>query len=218
MAIRDRLYGGIIYIYLWVMFVRKPNRLPDKTLYESNHWYFITICTHNRKCIFTTVPQNTVDYNNNNKYVAPDTVGHSYPVGHTDTIRHHEIYTLPLTPIGEIIESVRYQLPNMFGNIILDAFVIMPNHMHGIIWFDGTPYSLFTNKPTNLGNIIKRFKLETINQTKQHSHLVWSLPLRQKSFHDHIIRNQDELVRIQQYIINNPLQRNIDSLYNAGII
>lgn len=176
------------------MFIRKKNRLPNKTLYESNHRYFITICTNDRKCILT---------------VAPDTVGH-----HNDTVEHNDdIYTFPLTEIGKIIEMVRYQLPNMFWNIILDTFIIMPNHIHGIIWFDGTPYSLFTKKSTNLWNIIKRFKLETGNQCKKQAHLLCSLPLRQKSFHDHIIRNEEELLRIQQYIINNPLQRMQDSLY-----
>ncbi len=233
------------------MFIRKKNRLPNKTLYESDHRYFITLCTHNRKCILTVAPKtvghhntpiwhnneyvtpDTVGHHNtpiwhNNKYVAPDTVGHhNTPIWHDneyvtpDTVGHNDdtvghnndTHTLPLTEIGKIIETIRYQLPNMFWNIILDAFIIMPNHIHGIIWFNGTPYSLFTEKSTNLWNIIKRFKLETGNQSKKHAHLLWSLPLRQKSFHDHIIRNEEELQRIQQYIINNPLQRTNDSLY-----
>jgi REP element-mobilizing transposase RayT len=180
------------------MFIRKNNRLPNKSLYQSNHRYFITICTHNRKCILTTV--------------APDTVGHDMAGHHKNTVEH-DTNTFPLTEIGKIIKTTRYQLPSMFWNIILDAFIIMPNHIHGIIWFDRTPYSVFTKKSTNLWNIIKRFKLETINQTKKYSHLLWSLPLRQKSFHDHIIRNQEELIRIQEYIINNHIQRNQDSLY-----
>ena len=197
------------------MFIRKKNRLPNKILYESNHRYFITICTHNRKCILTnSVAPDTVGHYNapirhNNTTVAPNTVGHN-----DDTVRHDdEMHILPLTEIGKIIEKTRYQLPSMFWNIILDEFVTMPNHIHGIIWFDRTPYSLFTKKPTNLWNIIKRFKLETNNQTKKHAHLLWLVPLRQKSFHDHIIRDQEELLRIQQYIIDNPLQRTQDSLY-----
>lgn len=201
------------------MFIRKSNRLPNKLLYESNNRYFITICTHNRKCIFThpiAVSDTVIHVANNQTIVASDTVGHN--IDHK-TVWHNnnEIHTLPLTEIGKIIETIRFQLPNMFGNIILDAFIIMPNHLHGIIWFNGTPYSLFTEQPTNLWNIIKRFKLETIKQTKKHAYLLWSLPLRQKSFHDHIIRNQEELVRIQQYVINNPLQRMQDSLYSRSI-
>ena len=92
------------------MFIRKKYRLPNKTLYQSNNLYFITICTNNRKCILT------------NPVVAPDTVGHI-----------NDIYKLPLSEIGIIIEAVRYELPNMFENIILDEFIIMPNHIHGII-------------------------------------------------------------------------------------
>lgn len=172
------------------MVIRKSQRLPNKTLYKWNNLYFITICTHNRKCIFT------------NPVVAPDTVGHI-----------NDTHILPLTEIGKIIKNVRYQLPNMFWNIILDTFIIMPNHFHGIIGFNGEPYSKFTNKSTNLWNIIKRFKLETISLTKKHSHLLSILPIRQNSFHDHIIRNEEEFIRIQQYIINNPLQRTQDSLY-----
>ena len=93
------------------MFVRKTQRLPNKTLYQSNNRYFITICTHNRKCIFTNpvVAPDTVDYHtipmkqNDACVVAPDTVGHI-----------NDTHILPLTEIGKIIENVRYQLPNMF--------------------------------------------------------------------------------------------------------
>lgn len=193
------------------MFLRKRNRLPNKILYQSNHRYFITICINNKKCILSDVTPNTVGYNENTisanlpcSVVAPNTVGHNF-----------ETYTLPLTEIGKIIETVRYQLPNMFWNVILDAFVIMPNHIHGIIGFDGVPYSAFTKKSTNLWNIIKRFKIETVNQTKQSVHFGSILPLRQHSFHDHIIRNEEELHRIQQYIIDNPLQREQDSFYTS---
>lgn len=191
MEIRDSsLYGDPwsplrISFILWccIMFVRKNNRLPNKHIYWSNHWYFVTICVQDRQCILWNI-------------VESDTVGHNHSFSN----------------IWYIVESTWYNLPQMFTNIVLDQFVVMPNHIHGIIGFEWIPYSSFTGKVTNLWNIIKRFKLESINKSKQASYVSHSF--RQKSFYDHVIRNQQDLERIQEYIINNPLQRTTDSLYS----
>jgi putative transposase len=117
---------------------------------------------------------------------------------------------LDINDLWVMVASVREKLPQMFDNIILDQFVVMPNHIHGIIGFYWVPFSHFTKKATTLGNIIKRFKLETLWDAKK-----WwyeNILKRQKSFYDHVIRNQKDLERIQEYIINNPLQRELDIL------
>ncbi len=89
------------------MFIRKKNRLPNKNLYEANHWYFVTLCVQERECIFGEIVESVTD-------------------GHND-------YKLQLSDLGLIVEQTWYDLPTMFHNIILDAYVIMPNHFHGII-------------------------------------------------------------------------------------
>jgi REP element-mobilizing transposase RayT len=105
----------------------------------------------------------------------------------------------------------------------LDAFIVMPNHVHGIIIIDKlndaqtpnldhtivhTPnLGVSTNggknpnwKPATLGVIINQYKrICTINARKIHVDFEW-----QSNYHDRIIRNDDSFYRIQQYIINNP--------------
>ena len=94
----------------------------------------------------------------------------------------------------------------------------MPNHLHFIIDFDDTSTSKITHKNTDLGGIIKSFKLNfqkniveatTVSLLLQkyftdknfNYHKIW-----QKSFYDHVVRNEQDLYRIQEYIFNNPLK------------
>lgn len=183
-------------------FTRKPNRLPFPKLY-TNNWYFITICTANRFCIFGKGED--------------------------------------LTVMGEITRNQWLDLPNIFENIILDEFVVMPNHFHGIIGFYDQPISSFSNKPTTLSDIIAKFKsLSWYNLKKSFveeplrfqeqwrilmnneftdfkgwngKHSATNFPtIWQKSFYDHVIRNNEDLQRIREYIQNNPLQWDLDEL------
>ena len=170
-------------------FVRKKNRLADKKLYEENNAYFVTICAFERQYIF----------------------------GDKNCV---------LNQYGEIVQEVWLNLPILFENIVLDEFVIMPNHFHGIITFLDTPISKFTNKKTSLSKIVKFFKAKVSIEIKQknaskHDELKFvatnenpvvaenlDFPLCnnkiwQKSFYDHIIRNEQDMKKIREYIQNN---------------
>lgn len=106
------------------------------------------------------------------------------------------------TPTWKIAEECRLNIPTIYwSSVNIDSFVVMPNHIHGIIVLHEQAHSIST--------IIKSYKQQVTK--KVHEKQLWFG--RQKSFHDHIIRNEEELLRIQQYIINNPLQRNEDSFY-----
>lgn len=83
---------------------------------------------------------------------------------------------------GEIVSQCWGDLSDHYGNVKLDAFVVMPNHAHGIVVID-----------YHVGNGLKPFPTK----------FQW-----QKSFHDHIIRGEQDLARIREYITNNPLRRN----------
>ncbi|QGY29666.1 hypothetical protein CUN67_12285 [Pantoea cypripedii] len=79
-----------------------------------------------------------------------------------------------------------------------DAFVLMPNHLHGILWLlDGCPRSV--------SDIIGLFKSGV---TRQFHLKIW-----QRSFYDRVIRDEYELLKIREYIQNNPLQWALDRLY-----
>ena len=150
--------------------------------YSSPGYYFIAICTKNRECLF-----------------------------------------------GEILENCWNDLPNHYPNLKLDQFVVMPNHVHGIIIiennnntidYQGVPVETGL-KPVSTGTsgtsdkthglfefirALKTFSARRINEYRQTPGTsVW-----QTRFHDHIIRDDDELNRIRKYIINNPSNWKMD--------
>ncbi|HSE83161.1 MAG TPA: transposase, partial [Thermodesulfobacteriota bacterium] len=101
--------------------------------------------------------------------------------------------------------------------IKLDAFVIMPNHVHGIIINVANdvgaglkPAPTTVAKNHTLFEIVRGFKTfssRRINETRgtPGSH-VW-----QRNYYEHIIRNEDDLDEIREYIINNPLKWDSDT-------
>jgi REP element-mobilizing transposase RayT len=126
-------------------------------------------------------------------------------------------------------------LPNHYKHCKLDEFIIMPNHIHGIIIIENNnarnDLKLFHTSPPvrngfkpfhtlspvrngfkpfhepkqyGLSEIIRGFKTfssRQINETNPTHAFQWK-----KSFYDHVIRNEESLNNIRQYIINNPLQ------------
>jgi REP-associated tyrosine transposase len=128
------------------------------------------------------------------------------------------------------VESAWRSVLDIFANIELDEFVVMPNHVHGIVWIKaegayrlhpGTwkrdnscrvgqlPEPTTVTKFETLSNIIGAFKTTAstrINKLRG----TMGLPVWQKSFHDRIVRNQRELEQIQKYILNNPIQWKAD--------
>jgi REP element-mobilizing transposase RayT len=100
--------------------------------------------------------------------------------------------------ISHVTELFVRDLPNHYKNIELSEFVIMPNHVHGII-------HIIENKITPakpLSEVIRGFKTfssRRINETNPKEKFQW-----QKSYYDRIIRNEREYSLIQTYILNNP--------------
>ena len=129
-----------------------------------------------------------------------------------------------LSEIGKITHQYFLEIPDHFPFVKLGAFVIMPNHVHGIIIIDKNTGKSDKHQPNqpinhsqktknqfgpqsqNLGSIVRGFKtgvtkFATINNID----FAW-----QSRFHDHIIRNKPEYNRIEKYIRNNPANWNID--------
>ncbi len=114
-------------------------------------------------------------------------------------------------------------LPQRFATIELDEFVIMPNHIHGIIVICDKPNvncrggvappqgeeTSPLQKPA-LGKIIAYFKYQTTKQINQ-IHGTPGNRIWQRNYYDHIIRSEKSLAKIREYIINNPLQWELDS-------
>lgn len=173
-------------------FIRKTNRLIHEKFYTGNNWYFVTICTHKKQNLLVAEPLRF-----QNRFQNSD----QFP-------------RFKLNPIGKEVEKLWLDLPNIFSNITLDAFVIMPNHIHFIIGMGEVVFYKNSTKPQSLSDIIAKFK--SIAWANVHNN-VWTMEtaskmIWQKSFYDRVARNENELNRIREYIFNNPIKWEFDEM------
>ena len=122
---------------------------------------------------------------------------------------------MKLSEIGKIACQCWEEISDRFPFVLLDAFVVMPNHIHGIIIIDKeqppifNPHNQFSPQSENLANIIRGYKAGVSSKAKNiNSHFKW-----QTRFHDHIIRNSDSYTHITNYIHNNPFLWKDDKFY-----
>jgi len=173
--------------------------------YSQNGAYFITLCTHNRECLFGQIQNGQ----------------------------------MILNEYGKIVEQCWNNLSNHYDNIELDAYVIMPNHFHGII--------LITDNVDNVDNVraIRELPIHELPRQRKHELPIHELPRQQqkqrqqqrrkmllpkivgrfktnsakqinqmrntpgisvwqRNYYEHIIRDEKSLENIRNYIINNP--------------
>jgi REP element-mobilizing transposase RayT len=147
--------------------------------------YFITIVTEHRTCLFGNIIDNKMYLNS----------------------------------AGQVVQSVWTQIPEHFSGIDVDTFVVMPNHVHGII--------LITNKVRDsvgaqhaapsepnvqagsIGAIIRSFKSAVTKQYNKES-VRRALRIWQRNYYEHIIRDENALIRIRDYIATNPTRWSSD--------
>ncbi|MFH0894110.1 MAG: transposase [Bacteroidota bacterium] len=130
-----------------------------------------------------------------------------------------------LNDMGGMIGKVWNELPEHYPYVALDAFVIMPNHVHGIIVLRPDPIVGAGLKPartkparTKPARTIKRHALpEIVRGLKTFSsrriNEIRNTPgvkLWQRNYYEHIIRNENELYKIRKYIQENPLKWETD--------
>ena len=127
-----------------------------------------------------------------------------------------------LNEFGKIVQGCWDDLPNHYGRINLDAFVIMPNHTHGIIWIlDGygnvgagfkpapTPATRNRNHRHGIPEIVRAFKTFASRRVNE-SRTTPGVAVWQRNYYEHVIRNDEELFQTRQYIQENPLQWDLD--------
>jgi REP element-mobilizing transposase RayT len=121
-----------------------------------------------------------------------------------------------LSEAGHIARAVWHELRARFPFIESDQFVVMPNHVHGIVLAVGAQFIAPTNLPTRqgainraptLGEIVRVFKALTTRRI--HASRVADFGW-QRNYFEHVIRNERELNLIQRYIIANPMQWDLD--------
>jgi len=159
--------------------------------YSQNGLYFVTICTQNRENIFGEIVDGKMKLNS----------------------------------AGNMIAIQWNNLINRFDNIELDEYTVMPNHFHGIIHIVGAPLVGARNNyaginktragtrpaPTinpTVGEIIGAFKSITthayIENVMRNNWPPFDKRLWQRNYYEHIIRNEEEYLKIKEYIRSNP--------------
>jgi putative transposase len=122
-----------------------------------------------------------------------------------------EIDRMLLNDPGNMVLEQWLKLPLRFPSVILDKFVIMPDHFHGIIYTTDNTLS----KPT-LGEIVGSFKsivtCKYIDGVNNKNWIPFNKRLWQRNYYERIVRNDLELQNIQQYIENNPANWQPDPL------
>ena len=120
-----------------------------------------------------------------------------------------------LNQTGVIVNSRWQWLSERYEYVELDEYVVMPNHFHGILIIQtrkdrSRPVLTDALKIKSLSELIGAFKTTSSKRIREIglAYFQW-----QRSFYDHVIRNDDDLNRIREYIQNNPLKWSLDE-YN----
>ncbi|HMM42232.1 MAG TPA: hypothetical protein PKA95_10050 [Thermomicrobiales bacterium] len=123
-----------------------------------------------------------------------------------------------LSPAGTMAAESWAAVPDRFSGIALDAYVVMPNHLHGIVVVrtgrhdeshrEQSAVVVSGTSDGSLGRVIQAFKsLTTVaygRGVREHGWQPFDGRLWQRNYYDHIIRNADELGRVRAYIARNP--------------
>lgn len=160
---------------------RRSIRLPEFD-YSQTGSYFVTVVTHGREFLFGSVVDGEVCLNE----------------------------------FGQIVCDEWQRSSVIRREIELDAFVIMPNHIHGIVSIvqregRATSRSPLHAGPTksSIGSFVGGFKSAVttrINSLRNSS----GKPVWQRNYYEHVIRDEESLVRMRQYIVDNPLRWEFD--------
>lgn len=154
---------------------RKPTRLQNYD-YSQNGCYFVTVCVKNRKKLLSQIP---VEVKRKDDFVGANCVR-----------------PIP-TQMGKLVETEIQHLGSIYPNVFVDAYILMPDHIHLLLLFDDFVCGRTQFAPT-LSRVIKQFKGKI---TKQIGFSIW-----QKGFYDRIIRNETEFLRAREYIEYNALK------------
>ena len=163
---------------------RKPLRWNNYD-YNTPGAYFITICTHDKRCTL------------------------SHVVGAI-----HESPAIKLTNFGQIVEHILHHIPAHLKATV-DRFVIMPNHIHLLlVILDDEELRAIRESPLRGRSVIsKTVGYIKMNATRQIHEIHDDVNVWQRGFHDHVIRDHRDYEKIAKYIDENPAQWERDRMW-----
>ena len=146
--------------------------------YASDGLYFITICSHERRCVFGRIVESRA----------------------------------VLSPVRLILRECWVAIPSHFAQARLHAFVIMPNHLHGIVEIcaklgrsSAAPLRrdlVAAVPPGSLGAIVRSFKAAATKRVREE--LKWSGPIWHRNYFERVLRDGDNFSAATRYISENP--------------
>ncbi len=162
--------------------------------YAANGFYFVTVVTHGRLPCLGTVADDSVD----------------------------------LTTAGAIVEGVWRNVAEQFQFVSLDALVVMPNHVHAVLVIERPAGGVMNHAATRgsdarvldvaaqfiapaasptLGKVVRALKASSTRFIRQNGleDFGW-----QPNYYEHVIRTEEDLTRIRDYIDSNPTQWALD--------
>jgi putative transposase len=184
---------------------RHSMRLKDYD-YSQPGAYFITIVTWQKECLFGIIADGQMIMNQR----------------------------------GQIVQEEWIRTAGIRGEIELDVFQIMPNHFHGLVFIAGAHIDAPKNvgadgcppvyakddrahsrvplqrAPRSLGSLVAGFKSSVAKHINE-SQGTAGQPVWQRNYWEHVIRNEDSLNKIREYVINNPLCWHLDKQNPQGI-
>ena len=137
--------------------------------YSTENYYFVTICTHEKKCIF----------------------------GKNDI----------KSRAGAIAQRHIQKIEKHYNGAYVDKYVVMPNHVHMIL-------VITKGGEVGLAQIVGQYKSGVTREVRKKQP---DIQLWQRSFHDHVIRNQKQYEQIWTYIENNPHKWEEDCFYTENV-
>lgn len=177
-----------------------PHRKPTRSKYidySRSGAYFVTICAKDRKQIFSRIV-----------YESKAMEGAASYSPTSDFENVSSCATVHLTDIGRIAHEQLTKISERFEGVRVDEYVIMPNHIHVVIFLGNTDE--MSDQKHDLNDIIRVYKSFTARLCKKAYGIEG---LFQRSYYDHFIRDKSDYEKIARYIRNNPITWYYDELY-----
>ena len=157
---------------------RKKIRLSEYD-YASNGAYFVTVCSENKRHIFGYV------------------VGAGHPAGPYVELSH----------IGKIVDKNIQAIPNVYPNIFVDAYAVMPNHIHLVLRID-KPYGRAGQCPAPTVALPKILSALKSLSSREAGKAIW-----QRGYYEHVCRDYNDYIACCQYVLDNPAKWAEDEYY-----
>ncbi len=176
---------------------RKHPRLKEYD-YSSGGSYFVTICVKDRRAILGTIDRR----GDVGAVGRDDLIPPAEPAPGIRIAGGAEAPAVSLSRIGAICDRYIRGIDAAYPGIHVDSYVIMPNHVHLLLCFDGG--GMRSSRPT-LPMVIRAFKRMT---TRAIGQSVW-----QDSFYEHTLRCEEDLDDVRRYILENPARWDSDEYF-----